>query len=146
MKSTRQKGQDFQRWVKKWLEEHGWTVHNQGLNHRQIFDRKTHELIYVSASQDVFGCVDVIGKKPKHKTLWIQCTEHTGRAKKEAAMLTVPWGENDDVQIWMKREDGHVDVLQMYFMGQDCTLPQFNLLGKIIRRKFFASAGSQWEF
>jgi hypothetical protein len=152
MKSTRQKGQDFQRWVKKILEDWGWTVHNQGLNHRQIFDRKTHELIYVSQSQDIFGCIDLICKKPEHKTLWIQATEDTGRAKKEAAMTQVPWSELDDVQIWMKREDGHVDIFQRKV---EPVTPEFEitfykadfpLLGKIIRRKFFASAGCRWEF
>jgi hypothetical protein len=140
MKSTRQKGQEFQRWAKKWLEERGWTIHNQGLNHRRIVDPKTKEIIYVSQAQDIFGCVDLIAKKALHKTLWIQCTEDTGRAKKETAMLLVPWSDLDDVQIWMKRGDGHTDIFRLNYSA-----PEFSLLGKIIRRKFFCTAGV-WEF
>lgn len=139
--NTRQKGQDFQRWVKKILEDWGWIVHNQGLNHRQIFDRKTHELIYVSASQDIFGCIDLCAKKKDHKTLWIQATCHSGLGIKTEKMNSVPWGVIDAVQIWLKREDGHVDAYS--FLPETC---EAILLGKIIRRKFFASAGSQWEF
>jgi len=141
--NTRQKGQDFQRWVKKILEDWGWIVHNQGLNHRQIFDRKTHELIYVSASQDIFGAIDLIGKKKDRKTLWIQATCHSGLGVKIKKVDLIPWSDLDGVQIWMKREDGHVDI---FHLDNALIPPEFFLLGKIIRRKFFASAGSQWEF
>jgi len=144
MKDTRrEKGLKFQKWVKDWLEEMGWVVHNQKPVGRmiKIKDKKTKKTktIYISQRNDIFGCVDLVAKKENKPTLWIQATLHTGVGEKKKALETVPWGKEDMVQVWVKREDGHVDI---FMLGCD----NLHLIGKIIRRKFYKGEYVVWEF
>lgn len=144
MKDTRrEKGLKFQKWVKDWLKELGWTVHNQKPVGRmlKIKDKKTKKIktIYVSQRNDILGCIDLVAKKENKPTLWIQATLHTGVGEKKKALQTVPWGKEDMVQVWVKREDGHVDI---FMLGCD----SLHLIGKIIRRKFYKGEYVVWEF
>jgi len=143
MKDTRrEKGLRFQKWIKDWLEELGWAVHNQKPVGRmlKIKDKKTKKIktIYVSQRNDILGCIDLVAKKENKPTLWIQATLHTGLGEKKKALQTVPWGKDDMVQVWVKR-DRNVDI---FMLGCD----SLHLIGKIIRRKFYKGEYVVWEF
>jgi len=138
-KSTRQTGNDFQDYIQKWLEEKGWVVHNQKTVSRAIPIKG--KVVWVSQRQDIWGCLDLIAKKSGKFTLFIQATTHTGRGKKERDLMTVPWGDADEVQIWMKRDKGHIDMFHL-----DDAFEKFEEFGKIIRRKFYSKEGLGYEF
>ena len=128
--SKAKKGADFQRWVKKWLEDNGWVVHNQITASKQIFIKG--KPIWISKRQDIFGEVDLIAKKEHEPTLWIQATCHSGIGEKEKGLRTIPWGVGDKPQIWMKRETGVIDIYTV-------NSKELTHEGKIIRRKYLAS-------
>jgi hypothetical protein len=131
MTSKAKKGSDFQRWTQKLLEEHGWEVHNQPRSVKWIKDKKTKELRPISVRNDILGCIDLVAKKEKERTLWIQCTLHSGKGKKEEDLKEIPWNyEVDNVQIWMDRGSRKVDIFQLDPFGD------FVLVGRVIKRKF----------
>jgi hypothetical protein len=78
--------------------------------HIQGQDWKVHRTIrnsYQTAAgprsngNDVFGAVDLIGKKSGERTLWLQITKHTTVRDKIEALEAIPWDDRfDDVQIW----------------------------------------------
>ena len=100
-KSKRQVGLDFQRWIKNYLVEKGWTVHNQtGTLSRITIKGK---VILVPRANDIFGCIDLVAVHPDRKPLFIQATCHTGKGKKLADLNTVKWNDDHcDVELWMK--------------------------------------------
>jgi len=124
--NKRKKGLDFQDWIKKFLEEKGWTVHNQ---------RPVGKLVgknYISQRNDIFGCVDLIAKKENKPTIWIQASLSPNLEKrlKEFLQLGNIWNSEDLVQVWIKRKSGLVDIFQVFGT-------ELHLVGKIIRRKFY---------
>jgi len=125
-KSTRKKGLDFQDWIKRFLEERDWIVHNQKPMGKLIKGN------YISQRNDIFGCVDLIAKKEEKPTIWIQATLNPNLEKrlKEFLQLGNIWNSEDLVQVWIKRKSGLVDIFQLF--GTEL-LP----IGKIIRRKFY---------
>ena len=137
--SKRAKGNQLQDWIQKWLEERGWTVHNQKTVSRAIpIKGKT---VFVSQRQDIFGCIDLICKKQGRKTLFIQATMHGGKGKKREDLKAVPWNNTvDDVQIWMDRGGKSIDIFCLDENQKDGT----RLVGKILRRQFYA--GERHEF
>ena len=62
-----QKGNQFQDYIQKWLEENGWVVHNQKSVAKAIpiKDKITKKIkvVWVSKRNDIFGEVDLIAKK-----------------------------------------------------------------------------------
>jgi hypothetical protein len=127
----RKRGVDFQRWISDWLSERGWVVHNQLMRSVRVWSVKANAFIQVSMSQDIFGCIDLVAKKKGHETLWIQATLDTGISLKNQKLDAVPWSpwhHGDEVEVWVKRADSHVDI----FVRQ----PNQTLIlaGKIIRR------------
>lgn len=136
MKSKRQSGLDFQRWIKAWLEERNWLVHNQVPIGRMIVVKG--KKIFISQRNDLFGCFDLICKKENRPTLWIQATLHKSLKEKVDKMIDCLEGcfKDDNVQIWLKRETGVIDIYDPY--GDN--------IGKIIRRKFYSAEGINYEF
>lgn len=56
---------------------------------------------YISQSNDVFGCIDLVAKKHGERTRWIQVTAHSGIGQKKADLDKVPWDPLfDSVEIW----------------------------------------------
>jgi len=149
-KSTRASGLAFQRWIKKWLEEREYQVHNFTPKGKLLFIKG--KKVYVSVKNDVFGC-DLIAKKPKLKTLWIQATEHKSLKLKQQELLKHAWNLGvDDVQIWIKRETGIIDIYEMKYTVRKPnyqklkTEEYFRKIGHIIRRKFFQREGVTYAF
>jgi len=129
----RRRGLDFQRWIVKWLEERDWICENFiPISIKKVIRGKE---MWVSKRSDPFGCIDIVGKKKYHRTLWIQATLHTGKKVKADKLMKVPWAEYaDDVQIWIKRSTGSIDIYQL-------DEGEFIQLGKILQRKFYKSEG-----
>jgi len=85
---------------------------------------------YISLSNDIYGCIDHIGKRAGYgKTWWIQTTVASGIGEKARELLAANcWGPNDIVEIWRgvggrrgrkwdrthKKEDG-VEIDKWYF-------------------------------
>lgn len=131
MTSTHAKGTQFQNWCEKWLQENGWTVHNQKSTSRTV--KTPRGMIWVSGKQDLLGA-DIIAFKKDTKVLFIQCTLHTAVQKRLDEFLKYPWPlEHAVPQVWQKRES---EVNIKVFDGV-----QLNDYGKIIRRKSYLAEG-----
>ena len=140
MTNKRASGAAFQRWIKDFLIEKGWDVHNQTSSVKMVFikGKKT----YVSHRNDILGAIDLLCKKADRETLWIQATLDSGLGRKTEKIKAVQFDDlYDDVQVWMKRADKGVDVF-LWSSIEEKTI----LLGKIIRRKFYASEGIDYQF
>jgi len=135
-KSTRQSGLAFQRWCKAWLESKGWLVHNQTPAGRMIVIKG--KKIFISQRNDIFGCFDLIAKKSDKKTLWIQVTLHKSLKEKVKQIdeIGLKYFKDDDVQIWLKRETGVIDIYN----------PYGDQIGKILRRRYFKAEKINFEF
>ena len=136
VKTRRQSGLEFQRWIKAWLEEKNWLVHNQ-IPVGKIIKIK-NKPIYISQRNDLFGAFDLVAKKPDKPTLWIQATLHKSIKEKVKKIdaIEMKYFLNDDVQIWLKRETGVIDIYN----------PWGDNIGKIIRRKFFCTEGIVYKY
>lgn len=81
--------------VLKLHQGQGWTMH------RTIRNSYMTAAGPRSNGNDVFGAVDLIGKKVGERTLWLQVTKHTTISNKIEALEAIPWDDRfDDVQIW----------------------------------------------
>lgn len=126
-------GMEFQRWIKVWLEQRGWTVHNQPMKPTRIMVKG--KILWISRSQDIFGCVDLIARrKGESRTLWIQATLDTSIGRKIAELGVVPWGSSDCVQVWVKRAGGRVDIF-----AADPGMSEAIMVGSITRRVYTVS-------
>lgn len=77
------------------LQAEGYTVH------RCVRTGVRRGGLYVSQSNDVFGCIDLVAKKRGERTRWIQVTAHSGIGKKKDDLAEVPWDPLfDSVEIW----------------------------------------------
>ena len=144
-KKSRQKGKLYQSWIKKWLEDRGFFVHDQPTASKmiRIKDKLTGEYkpMYVSTRNDIFGIIDLIAKKKDTRTLWIQATMNTSMKKKKEKLCEIPWNfEGDCVQFWIKRSPGKTDV---YELRSDGT---FELVGKILNRNYYVALVSAMCF
>lgn len=154
-KNKRAKGLEFQRWIKKWLEEKDWIVHNQVPVGKLIVVKG--KKIFISQRNDIFGC-DLIARKDFKNnlnfsmvTLWIQATLDSGITRKVEELKKFPWGRSlgDRVQVWLKTAKGDINIKELVIIfNQDLMKSIFEVkdLGKIIRRKFYACEGMSFEF
>jgi hypothetical protein len=94
-KRTSAKGAEVELLAIKLLEAAGYTVH------RCVRTGIKRGPIYISQSNDVFGCIDLVAKKKGERTRWLQVTAHSGVGKKRQEILEVPWDPlYDSVEIW----------------------------------------------
>jgi len=143
-KSKRASGLAFQRWIKAWLEEKGWFVHNQTPAGRMIVIKG--KKIFISQRNDIFGC-DLICLKEERKLLFIQATLDSNlkrkidELKKYFSVKKYPY--EVDVQVWLKTEKGEINIKQInIFPEREIVV----ILGKIIRKKFYSLEGIEYEF
>ncbi|HDQ03504.1 MAG TPA: hypothetical protein ENN23_02895 [Deltaproteobacteria bacterium] len=124
-KTNRQKGQEFQRWVKTYLEKLDYVVFNMPLTGRMT------KGFYVSQKNDIFGC-DLVARK-KNQTLWIQATLHSNikEREKEFRKYFEFINPEEHVQLWIKTKK-EINIKELD-LGQG-----FFDLGKIIRGKFYS--------
>ena len=132
MTSRYKKGTDFQRWIKIYLEERGWIVHNQTLCARKRFING--ELRFISTRQDIFSADLVARKFDIHtRLLWIQCSLSPNVKKRyedfREYFQTLLSGES--FQLWIKTKSGQINIF-------DFTMDGFKQTGKIIRRQYSA--------
>lgn len=133
MKSRTQSGKDFQKWCETLiLEAHpGSVVHNQIPVARAIpiKDPRTGkvEVRWVSSRNDIFGCIDLVWMHGQGIT-WIQCTMDRGIGRKAKELGTVPWPDSADVQLWVKRGPGMVDIFRYWGGG-------LVIIGRIAKRQ-----------
>lgn len=94
-KNTSKKGQQVELMAIKLLESDGYKVH------RCVRTGSKRGPIWVSQSNDVFGCIDLVAKKVGERTRWIQVTADSGIGRKRKEMDEVPWDpQHDSVEIW----------------------------------------------
>lgn len=140
-KLTRKRGKAYQYWIKKWLMERGFFVHDQPTASKviRIKNKVTgeYEPIYISVRNDIFGIIDIIAKKKDTPTLWIQATMNTSMKKKREKLSAIPWNfDIDCVQFWIKRSPGKTDVYELRADGT------FELVGKILNRHYYEALNS----
>ena len=93
--NTSSKGTAIELAAIKVLEAEGYKVH------RCVRTGVKRGPIYISQSNDVFGCIDLVAKRRGTRTRWIQVTAHSGIGKKKADLHEVPWDPQfDSVEIW----------------------------------------------
>lgn len=93
--NTSSKGTKIELMAIKMLEAEGYTVH------RCVRTGVKRGGMYISQSNDVFGCIDLVAKKRGQRTRWIQVTADSGIGRKKADLAEVPWDELfDEVEIW----------------------------------------------
>lgn len=79
----------------KLLELEGYTIH------RCIRTGVRRGGLWISQSNDIFGCIDLVAKKRGERTRWIQVTSHSGVGQKKEDLAEVPWDPiHDSVEIW----------------------------------------------
>lgn len=94
-RNTSSKGAKVELLAIKLLEAEGYKVH------RCVRTGVRRGPIYVSQSNDVFGCIDLVAKRLGHRTRWIQVTADSGIGRKRKEMDEVPWDpQHDSVEIW----------------------------------------------
>lgn len=111
-KTKRQKGNDYQIWVRDWLLSCGWMVRNFPMltNAIMIQDKEypyKKRLVWVPKDNDVFGC-DLVARK-NGKILWIQASldEHISRRLDNLAEYFKDLSSDEVLMIWIKREKWH---------------------------------------
>jgi len=134
-KNTRKRGLDFQRWIKGWLEERGWMVHNETPSTRPFYDKKKKKLIFISHRNDIFKCIDLIAKKDS-RTLWIQATLHKSVKDKVEKLKEVPWADNDEVFVFQK-----IDRQEIIIWRYSPVREVAEEAGRIKRRVFYPKEG-----
>jgi hypothetical protein len=93
--NTSKKGQVVELLAIKLLEAEGYKVH------RCIRTGSKRGPLWISQSNDVFGCIDLVAKKLGERTRWIQVTADSGIGRKRKEMDEVPWDPQfDSVEIW----------------------------------------------
>lgn len=94
-KNTSKWGSTIELKARKILEAEGYIVFSST---RKPYRTKTG---YGSHANDVFGCIDLVGKKKGRRTLWVQVHAGTNIGKKIADVSEVPWNLNHDrVEVW----------------------------------------------
>ena len=154
-KSLREIGNDFQRWIRDWLRDRCWTVHNFPMISRppiEIPDLKNprrKKLIWLSQDNDVFGC-DLIARKGG-QILWIQSSldEHIQRRLDTFALYFDEIGPGEDLMLWIKREKW-ISVFIIKIQHQQPAKGRMLYIapgGKIIRGKWNPDPGiPEWYF
>lgn len=164
-KTKREKGLEFQRWIRKWLIDHGWECVNIPPRGILIKDKKTGQMRYISLHNDIFGC-DLIARKILEKDgfeyvqeIWIQATLDDHVTRKIEEINRFPFMRTDyvETQIWMKVKPGLVNIKKINFIPDQALLDQASQentgsglrgedLGKIIKGKFYSAEGRKYEF
>ncbi|MEK6985817.1 MAG: hypothetical protein AABX89_05505 [Candidatus Thermoplasmatota archaeon] len=93
--NTSSKGAQVELLAIKLLEAAGYKVH------RCVRTGSKRGPLWISQSNDVFGCIDLVGKKRGERTRWVQVTADSGIGRKRREMDEVPWDPIfDSVEIW----------------------------------------------
>lgn len=93
--NTSAKGTAIELAAIKVLEAEGYKVH------RCVRTGVKRGPLYISQSNDVFGCIDLVAKKRGTRTRWIQVTADSGIGRKKKDLDEVPWDPVfDSVEIW----------------------------------------------
>lgn len=95
-KSSNAIGNEAELIAQAWLIEQGYKVHRAVRAFRPVGGGRL-----INFQTDVFGCIDLVAKKPGSRTRWVQVTVDGGIGRKQSDLSVVPWNLNcDDVEIW----------------------------------------------
>lgn len=136
---ARARGMRIQDLVCEILTGEGYRCHNQKPSAKLIWIRKGAQLqkLYVSARQDIFGCIDIIAVHASKPTKWIQSTSDTGLGRKLDAFIKadVPWNSLiQEVEIWQKIGIKHFKIFRV---GQNSLGLAYELAGEYKRGTWF---------
>ena len=139
--TKREKGLAFQRWIKKWMEGRGWTVHNQVPMGTAIKVRD-NRTIFVSQRNDIFGA-DLIARQFDYgfgigTVHWIQATLDSNIKRKvdEFKKYFKNTLEGESLQIWVKTKKGGVNIKEVVIFNKKASVRD---IGKIVRGKIYYS-------
>ena len=140
MTTARQKGMNFQRWICAFLEKQGYACENFTPSATQRLIRG--KMLWISKRNDPFGCLDIIALKLDDYPRFIQATLHKSRKEKEKKFFANDiWNTGfANIEIWMKRESGQVDIYRMDWKFNEKKGHGEKLFihhAKIIRGKYF---------
>lgn len=120
-----------------------------------IQDRRTKERKFVSLRNDIFGC-DLVARKQlpgEFREIWIQATMGYRPGKKLQQVSAYPMPETSaathdsliqiETHIWMKVESTQINIKRVTVEGGTTDLQD---LGRIIRGKFYAAEGINYDF
>ena len=140
MATKREKGLAFQRWIKKWMEGRGWTVHNQVPMGKLV--KAGGKSFYISYRNDIFGA-DLIARQFDYvfgigRLFWIQATLDSNIKKKVEGFKkhfknTL---EGESLQIWVKNKKGEVNIKEVVICNKKTSVRD---IGKIVRGKIYYS-------
>jgi len=144
-KSKRQKGNDFQIYIKNWLEKKGWLVRNFPTIIKPL--KIKGKLIFVSQNQDFWGA-DLVCRKIENgqiTQLYIQASLDSGITKRldEFYKYFKKLTHEERLQIWIKTDKGEINIKDCYVAWDEIRAAD---LGKIIRKKYFKAEGINFEF
>lgn len=151
MRTARDKGLEFQRWIARWLTEQGWIVRNFPPVPKRIWDQKKKRFIFISLKNDAWGA-DLVARR-RGRLLWIQATIDTHVQRKvdmlkEYFKVRLP---GEEVHIWLKAvpskaqgapkaSRGQVNIKQVHIEQSGETNGKYKIkivdIGKIVRKKF----------
>lgn len=147
-RSARASGNEYQVYVRKWLEERGWTVRNFPVIAKPIFGRgglpltKDGKPLFSRMNLDVYGA-DLVARKGD-RLIWIQASM-SSEIKKRLAEFSKYFTDllpGEEVQIWLKKNGGRTNVLMVdIWLETSESKPQLiaEPLGMIYQRKWFSS-------
>lgn len=140
-KTKREKGLEFQRWIKAWLEGKGWIVRNFPPTAKTIYNKKKKKIVYISQKNDVWGA-DLIARKYK-MLIWIQASldGHIQKRIDEFRKYFKEFGDNEQLQIWIKIKSGLINIKRVDLEEEAGISPIVTDMGKIIQGKFYSNVG-----
>lgn len=100
----------------KHLRSEGYTVHRTVRSTYQTSKR------FGSHQNDIFGCIDLLAKRPGAPIRFIQVTCTAAIGKKIEDLSAVPWDdefESVEVWRWVKGNSGVKGYFQIYSRAQD---------------------------
>jgi hypothetical protein len=155
-KGDRKKGNQFQDWIAKYLEDTGWSVHNQKPTSKMLTDFRTGQPrmikgrpAYVSTRNDIWGCIDLLAVKQGEKVLAIAATMSSDYRKDIPGIKNTNFEfEHTDVQVWHKIAPGHVNIYRVRDFNKEpdlCKKASMVKIGEIRNRKWIPEAPATIE-
>lgn len=142
--SLREKGNRYQIWIRDYLLERGWTVHNLPITSRALYVPDKHnpgekKIVWLPKDNDVFGC-DLIARKG-FDILWIQASldPHITKRAEAFNLYFEEIGQNEYLMLWIKKEKG--TWIKRFYIERNRGQEILGVMdfGTIIKREFKGS-------
>lgn len=110
MTNTTRKGNATENFAKQILEQQGYLVHKTQRTMRRYGNNK-----FGSGDNDIFNCIDLIGKCHGKRTKWVQVKSSNKKKEVVEKCSKVPWdSQYDEVEYWLLKGKGKDKYFQVY--------------------------------